>query len=91
MWFFRAVAVDLDGTLAENGGLHGDALRAIDTTRGERHVVLVTGRIGEEMDRAFAGLTGRFDAVVTENGAVFRTGRRAATCPSRSTRRWTRR
>ena len=76
MWYFRAVAVDLDGTLAIDDRLDPDALAAIDATRGERAVVLITGRIGDEMDGVFAGLTGHFDAVVTENGAVLHTASR---------------
>ena len=73
MWYFRAVAFDLDGTLAENGSVHVEALRAIESGRRDREMILVTGRIGEEMDRCFPGLAAQFDAVVTENGAVLRT------------------
>ncbi len=73
MWYFRAIAFDLDGTLAENDSVNVEALRAIESGRRERKMILVTGRIGAEMDRCFPGLAARFDAVVTENGAVLRT------------------
>ena len=32
--------------------------------------LLVTGRVGNHLDQDFLGLARRFDAVVTENGAV---------------------
>ena len=72
MWYFRAVAFDLDGTLTEEDSVRLDVLRAIEVGRQRRKIILVTGRIGAEMDRSFPGLAARFDAVVTENGAVLR-------------------
>ena len=72
MWYFRAVAFDLDGTLAEEDSVHVEAMHAIEAGREQRKIILVTGRSGADMDRSFPGLAARFDAVVTENGAVLR-------------------
>lgn len=74
MWFFRAVALDLDGTLAENDHLGEAAMAAIKASRDERRIILVTGRIFDDLEAAFPGLWREFDAVVTENGAVLHTG-----------------
>src|SRR6266545_7342019 len=73
MWFFRAVAFDLDGTLASGGRLGEGVLAAIQAARAQRLMVLVTGRILEDLEAAFPGLASRFDAVVAENGAVLST------------------
>jgi hydroxymethylpyrimidine pyrophosphatase-like HAD family hydrolase len=73
MWFFRAVAFDLDGTLAEDGRLAGSTMAAIRASRAERRMILVTGRISGGLDAAFPGLRREFDALVTENGAVLHT------------------
>ncbi len=74
MWFFRAVALDLDGTLTENGQLSGSGMAAVKACRAERRVILVTGRVFGDLEAAFPGLWREFDAVVTENGAVLHTG-----------------
>lgn len=74
MWIFRAVALDLDGTLATRERVADDVLAALDETHEARSLVLVTGRTMEELDRVFPGLAGHFDAVVTENGGVLRCG-----------------
>src|SRR6266542_1131383 len=73
MWFFRAVAFGLDGTLASGGRLGEGVLAAIQAARAQRLMVLVTGRILEDLEAAFPGLASRFDAVVAENGAVLST------------------
>src|SRR6266511_3113623 len=73
MWFFRAVAFDLDGTLASGGRLGEGVLAAIQAARAQRLMVLVTGRILEDLEAAFPGLASRFDAVVAETGAVLST------------------
>ncbi len=70
VWWFRAVACDLDGTLARDDHVHDRVLAALETAHKERALVLVTGRIRAELDRVFPGLAERFDVVVTENGAV---------------------
>lgn len=72
--YFRAIATDLDGTLTHNGVLSQDAMTALDELRADGvATLLVTGRVGDQLDESFPGLRGRFDAVVTENGAVVST------------------
>ena len=74
--FFRAVGCDLDGTIAVEGKVSGDVLDALAAVRADGvAALLVTGRIRAELDVDFPGLTARFDAVVTENGAVVWTAR----------------
>lgn len=70
VWFFRAVALDLDGTLAVDDRVSVEALAAVDEARKNKRMLLVTGRIERDLDRVFPGLVDHFDAVVTENGAV---------------------
>lgn len=70
MWYFRAVALDLDGTLATDGRLSAPAAAAIRAARADHQVILVTGRVFADLERVFPGLPEEFDAVVTENGAV---------------------
>jgi len=77
MWFFRAVALGLDGTLSENDHLNEITLAAIKARREELGMILVTARTFEEMEAAFPGLWSEFDAVVTENGAVLNVGTEA--------------
>lgn len=74
MWFFRAVALDLDGTLTEDGQLAENAMAGLKASRAERRMILVTGRIFDDLEASFPGLWREFDAVVTENGAVLHTG-----------------
>ncbi|HET8560762.1 MAG TPA: HAD-IIB family hydrolase [Marmoricola sp.] len=74
MWIFRAVAVDLDGTLSTRERVARDVLAALAETREGRALILVTGRTMTDLDRVFPGLAGHFDAVVTENGGVLRVG-----------------
>ncbi|RYV51845.1 HAD hydrolase family protein [Pengzhenrongella frigida] len=72
--YFRAIATDLDGTLTHNGVLSQDAMTALDELRAEGvAALLVTGRVGDQLDEHFPGLRRRFDSVVTENGAVVAT------------------
>lgn len=72
--FVQAVALDLDGTLAD-GGVSAEAMDAIRQGRdGGLAVLLVTGRIAAELEAEFGDLNGEFDAVVVENGAVLLTG-----------------
>ncbi len=71
MTFFQVVAVDLDGTLASRGQLSPQAVEAIDQVRHKGlTLVLVTGRIGAELQAEFPQIAGHFDALVLENGAV---------------------
>ena len=71
MAFFQVVAVDLDGTLTSRGNVSLEALEAIDQVRRNGLVVvLVSGRIGVELQAEFPQIAGHFDALVLENGAV---------------------
>jgi len=73
--YFRAVALDLDGTLAVGDVVPSDVLRALDELRSAGvAALLVTGRIQEELEASFPGLAARFDAVVMENGAIVQVG-----------------
>jgi hydroxymethylpyrimidine pyrophosphatase-like HAD family hydrolase len=73
MWVFRAVAVDLDGTLTEGGRLSQAAMSVISAHRGELKMILVTGRIAGDLEDTFPGLATGFGAIVTENGGVLHT------------------
>jgi hydroxymethylpyrimidine pyrophosphatase-like HAD family hydrolase len=84
----RALALDYDGTLAEDGVLHPHARAAIEEARRRGLVVvLVTGRILADL-RQHLGDLELFDAVVAENGAVVayphaeRTSHSSAHCPA---------
>ncbi|MEZ5080082.1 MAG: HAD hydrolase family protein [Thermoleophilia bacterium] len=72
---FRAVALDFDGTITDDGGPPDDALiAALAATRAAGiAVVLVTGRIAAELEQAWPGAVGAVDCVVAENGAVLLT------------------
>ena len=68
--YFRAVAVDYDGTLAE-GPVAPDTIAAVSEARDRGiRVILVTGRIMSELRAVFAQIEDHVDAVVAENGAV---------------------
>ena len=75
MRWYRAVAVDLDGTLSTGGWPSVEVLDAVTATRraGVR-ALLVTGRILAELDLEFPGLADQFDLIVGENGSVMRSG-----------------
>lgn len=69
------LAVDYDGTLAEGGRVHADALAALRRfARSGRRLVLVTGRELDDLTNAFPQLD-VFDRVVAENGALLFTPR----------------
>jgi hypothetical protein len=80
--YFRAAAVDFDGTLTGSDRPSPEVLAAIADTRADgRRVVLVTGRILAQLRSAFPGVDDHFDAIVAENGAVAaRAGRDRALC-----------
>ena len=70
--YFRVLAVDFDGTLAE-GGLppRPTVLDALTAARAQGLlVVLVTGRIMEELRETWPSVATSVDCVVAENGAV---------------------
>ncbi len=71
MSYFRAVATDLDGTLAYHDEVDPEVIEALREirTRGIR-TVLVTGRILAELRQVFPTLEDEFDLVVAENGGV---------------------
>ena len=72
--YFRAVAVDFDGTLAGDGRPDAAVLAALDEVRARGvRVLLVTGRILAELHETFPDVDGHVDAVVGENGAVLAT------------------
>ncbi|MGO9506278.1 MAG: HAD hydrolase family protein [Mycobacterium sp.] len=71
MTFFKAVAVDFDGTLTSTGGLAPHALKAIEEARRNGlAVVLVSGRIGAELLAEYPQIVDYVDAMILENGAV---------------------
>ena len=71
--WYRAVALDLDGTLTTGGWPAPAVLDAIAAVREKGvRVLLVTGRILSDLDVEFPGLANRFDLVVAENGCVLR-------------------
>ena len=67
---FRALALDFDGTITQDGRVHPEVRAAIDESRARGvAVILVTGRILEDLRRVVGDLR-FFNAVVAENGAV---------------------
>jgi len=67
---FSVLALDYDGTIARDGLLDPEVRSAIAEVRSRGiAVVLVTGRVVEELRQMTGGL-GFVDAVVAENGAV---------------------
>jgi hydroxymethylpyrimidine pyrophosphatase-like HAD family hydrolase len=71
--YFRAVAIDYDGTLAE-GQVKPDTLAALAEARARQiRVILVTGRIMSELLAVFPDALDHVDAIVAENGAVLAT------------------
>lgn len=71
MSWIRAVAVDLDGTIASQDRISEAALQALRDTRLRRiRTVLVTGRTLAALRATFPGLEAEFDVVIAENGGV---------------------
>lgn len=74
MRWYRAVALDLDGTLTTGGWPAPAVLDGLAALRADGvRVLLVTGRILADLDVEFPNLADRFDVVVAENGCVLRT------------------
>jgi hydroxymethylpyrimidine pyrophosphatase-like HAD family hydrolase len=75
MGWVRALALDLDGTLASGDRVGPEAMAAVKQARyrGIR-VLLVTGRRVADLAAAFPALLAELDAVVAENGAVLYRG-----------------
>lgn len=73
--YFRAIALDFDGTLTRGGVPSCAVLEAIGRVRAKgARTVLVTGRIMAELREVFAAVDRHFDAVVAENGATMSIG-----------------
>jgi len=68
--YFRAVAIDYDGCLAE-GTVAPDTLAALAEARSRGvRAILVTGRIMSELRAVFPEVDEHMDAVVAEDGAL---------------------
>ena len=69
--YFRAVALDLDGTLSRGGPPDGVVVDALRAARADGvRALLVTGRVLADLEADMPGLVDEFDAVVAENGGV---------------------
>lgn len=69
--YFRAIAIDFDGTLTVDGPPAERVLAAIDRARAaELKTILVTGRILSELRAVFPMAEKYFDVIVVENGAA---------------------
>jgi trehalose-6-phosphatase len=92
--YFKALAIDFDGTLAEGGPPAASVLVAVRSARdmGLRFL-LVTGRTLTDLWQVFPDVDEHFDLTVAENGAVLRAAdghRRNSVTPSPSGRSSTR-
>lgn len=71
MSYFRAIAIDYDGTLTLQDRPNGEVLAALQRLRRRGwKLILVTGRILSELRQVFPDAEDWFDAVVAENGGV---------------------
>lgn len=67
---YFVLATDYDGTLAADGRVHNDTLKALERLRcSGRKLILVTGRQLDDLLQVFAEID-LFDYVVAENGAL---------------------
>lgn len=67
---YQALICDYDGTIAHNGKVGPTTIAALERlVASGRRLVLVTGRIREQLERDFERID-LFDRVVVENGAV---------------------
>src|ERR671934_1446693 len=67
----HVLAVDYDGTIAENGRVTSATASALARVRESgRKLVLVTGRMLPDLRRVCPEADAMFDAVVAENGAL---------------------
>jgi HAD superfamily hydrolase (TIGR01484 family) len=70
---YLALAADYDGTLASDGAVAKDTVRALENLKASgRRLLLVTGRHLRDLQLAFADLE-LFDRIIAENGAVLYT------------------
>ena len=69
MSWVRAIALDLDGTIATHDVVAPEVLSAVVRARRRGlRLLLVTGRTIAALESQFPGLITEFDAVVAENG-----------------------
>ena len=67
---YFVLATDYDGTLAANGRVHNDTLKALECLRNSgRKLILVTGRQLDDLLEVFQQID-LFDYVVAENGGL---------------------
>jgi HAD superfamily hydrolase (TIGR01484 family) len=67
---YLLLATDYDGTVAHHGSVSDDTIAALERfRRSGRKLVLVTGRILDDLKKVFSRLD-LFDRVVAENGAT---------------------
>lgn len=67
---YVTLATDYDGTLAPDGRVSSDTVKALERLRQSgRTLILVTGRESPEIESVFPELD-LFDRVVAENGAL---------------------
>ncbi|MDE2183271.1 MAG: HAD family phosphatase [Alphaproteobacteria bacterium] len=67
--FPAAFATDYDGTIATEGHVPQDVVDALRTFKATGRLILVTGRLLDELKAVFPALA-LFDRVIAENGAV---------------------
>jgi hydroxymethylpyrimidine pyrophosphatase-like HAD family hydrolase len=78
----RVLALDYDGTIADNGSTAIATTSALARVRASgRRLVLVTGRILDDLRRVCPDFGRMFDAVVAENGALLYLPANARTVP----------
>jgi len=68
--YFRAVAVDFDGTLTAGPVAPGTLAALAEARARQIRVILVTGRIISDLRTVFPEVDDSIDAIVAENGAV---------------------
>jgi hydroxymethylpyrimidine pyrophosphatase-like HAD family hydrolase len=71
--YFRAVAIDYDGTLADGRVKPGTFAVLAEARARQIRVIVVTGRILRELQTVFPDAWDHVDAIVAENGAVLAT------------------
>jgi predicted mannosyl-3-phosphoglycerate phosphatase (HAD superfamily) len=71
--YFKAIAVDYDGTLTEDDYPPECVLSSLQEARDAgMALLLVTGRVVSDLLHVFPDAEQRFDVIVAENGAVIR-------------------
>ncbi len=71
--YFRAIAIDFDGTLTQGGRPEEGVLASLaDARDAGMALLLVTGRVVSDLLHVFPDAERWFDVIVAENGAVIR-------------------